>query len=244
MLGAALDASGPGAPGYFGKLPGFGDFVTRRLPRGFVEPWDNWLQQCVLGARERLGVSWLETYLTSPIWRFAMGAGVCGPSGWTGLVMPSVDRVGRHFPLTLASELPADSGLLPLLCEDSWFERLEELALSTLDEPFDLAIFDQELQGLTLQASGNAVVSALKGAQTDGVSWYFELPSVASLGPSMPAILESLFRPQLDRHSFWWTSGSAKVKPCFLTCAGLPPAASAAAFLDGNWGHWGWASEL
>lgn len=244
MLGAAVDLSGSGAPGYFGKLPGFGDFVTRRLPRSFVEPWDNWLQQSVLGARERLGVSWLETYLTSPIWRFAVTPGLCGPSGWTGLVMPSVDSVGRHFPLTIACELPVDTGLLPLLCEEAWFERLEDLALSTLDEPFDLDLFDAALQALTLQPSGNPVVRAMTGVQSEGASWCFELPSVASLRPSMPAILESLLGTQLERHSFWWTSGSAKVKPCFLTCCGLPPAATSPAFLDGNWSRWGWASAL
>jgi type VI secretion system protein ImpM len=243
MLGAALDAGNPAAsPGYFGKLPGFADFVTRRLPRSFVDPWDDWLQQCILSARDRLGVGWLDTYLTSPIWRFAVGAGVCGTAGWTGLLMPSVDRVGRHFPLTLATELPTESGLLSVLAEDAWFDRLEQLALTTLDEPFDLAVFDQELQALALQASGNPLLSKLRG--TEGVSWCFELPSIAFLGQSLPAILESLFRGQLDRHTFWWTSGSAKVKPCLLTCRGLPHTASSAAFLDGNWSRWGWAGQL
>lgn len=244
MLGAAVDAVDPGAPGYFGKLPGFADFVTRRLPRAFVDPWDTWLQESIVSARDRLGVEWLDTYLTSPIWRFALGAGVCGSAGWTGLLMPSVDRVGRHFPLTLAAELPADSGLLPVLSQEGWFERLEELALSSLDEPFDLAVFDQQLQTLALPASQSAPLSKLRGSQAEAMSWCFELPSVASLGWSLPAIVESVFGSQLDRHTFWWTSGSAKVKPCLLTCRGLPHTAGAAAFLDGNWGRWGWASQL
>ena len=30
--------------GFFGKLPSHGDFLSRRLPRSFVDPWDSWLQ--------------------------------------------------------------------------------------------------------------------------------------------------------------------------------------------------------
>jgi type VI secretion system protein ImpM len=242
MLGAALAAGGPAGPGYFGKLPGFADFVTRRLPRGFLDPWDDWLQQSILSARDQLGASWLDTYLTSPIWRFAVSAGVCGPAGWTGLLMPSVDRVGRHFPLTLAAELSAERGLVPVLQEDGWFEELEELALSTLDEPFDAEAFDRQLEALPLPAPGQGLAASPTGSPTDAAG-YFPLRSIGVLGRSLPAILEALFPGQLDRYTFWWTSGSTKVAPCLLTCRGLPHTASAAAFLDGNWSRWGWGSQ-
>ena len=59
MSGPALTADRPEVPGFFGKLPEFPDFVGRRLPRSFLDPWDNWLQQGILSSRERLGVSWL-----------------------------------------------------------------------------------------------------------------------------------------------------------------------------------------
>ena len=32
------------AAGWYGKLPGLGDFAMRRLPPNFVERWDAWLQ--------------------------------------------------------------------------------------------------------------------------------------------------------------------------------------------------------
>jgi type VI secretion system protein ImpM len=32
-------------PGFYGKLPTAGDFVTRRLPIDFVRVWDRWLAQ-------------------------------------------------------------------------------------------------------------------------------------------------------------------------------------------------------
>jgi hypothetical protein len=31
--------------GFFGKLPRLSDFLSRRIPRTFPGPWDNWLQQ-------------------------------------------------------------------------------------------------------------------------------------------------------------------------------------------------------
>ena len=64
-------------PGYFGKFPSHGDFITRRLPRdGFLDIWDSWLQNALATSREQLGEAWLPTYLTSPLWRFALAAGV------------------------------------------------------------------------------------------------------------------------------------------------------------------------
>ena len=49
-----------------------------------------------------------RVYLTSPAWRFVFAAGACGPVPVIGLMAPSVDRVGRHFPLTIIAELPPD----------------------------------------------------------------------------------------------------------------------------------------
>jgi type VI secretion system protein ImpM len=51
-------------PGYFGKIPMRGDFVTCRLPRSFLDPWDSWLQEAICANRERMGNSWLSAYLT------------------------------------------------------------------------------------------------------------------------------------------------------------------------------------
>lgn len=101
-------------PGFYGKLPALGDFVSRRLPRQFIEPWDQWLQSAIAASREQLGSDWLDVYLTSPIWRFGLGAGVCGTGAWAGVLMPSVDKVGRYYPLTLAVPVP-EAQSLPFL---------------------------------------------------------------------------------------------------------------------------------
>ncbi|HEX7968785.1 MAG TPA: type VI secretion system-associated protein TagF, partial [Stellaceae bacterium] len=92
--------------GFFGKVPARGDFVSRRLVRDFTEPWDGWLQDALAMSAQQLAEAWLSTYLTAPIWRFLLSSGVCGEMPMLGVVMPSVDRVGRYFPLTLAVAVP------------------------------------------------------------------------------------------------------------------------------------------
>jgi type VI secretion system protein ImpM len=136
-----------GGAGFFGKVPSHGDFVSRRLPADFVAPWDAWLQAGLADSRVRLGDGWLPIYLNSPIWRFALGAGVCGPQAWAGVMMPSVDRVGRYFPLTLVHVVSADGRTAPCwpVAGAHWYHRLETLALSCLDAGFLLARFDTAL---------------------------------------------------------------------------------------------------
>lgn len=148
--------------GVFGKLPSHGDFISRRLPRDFIGPWDAWLQAGLAESRLHLSERWLPVYLNSPAWRFALAAGVCGPAAWVGVMIPSVDRVGRYFPLTLALGLPPgldlrlDPGLelnhgAPSIAAP-WYDQLEGLALSCLAPDFSLALFDAALAGMTAPA--------------------------------------------------------------------------------------------
>ena len=59
------------AAGFYGKVPALGDFVGRGLPASFVDPFDLWLRAGLAASRARLGESWRDRYLTSPLWRFA-----------------------------------------------------------------------------------------------------------------------------------------------------------------------------
>jgi type VI secretion system protein ImpM len=133
-------------PGLYGKLPILGDFVSRRLPASFVQRWDAWIQQALSASREQLDARWLDTYLTSPIWRFVLSPGICGEKAVTGVLMPSVDRVGRYFPLTLAAML--DEPRIPsqlFVTAADWFDTLEQLALSALEDDINFDGFDRKL---------------------------------------------------------------------------------------------------
>lgn len=131
--------------GFFGKVISHGDFVSRRLPLEFLNPWDTWLQAGLQCSRERLGEQWLEVYLCSPIWCFALAAGVCGEQAWAGVMIPSVDRVGRYFPLSVVAAIEG----MPSL-DTAWYGAVERLALSALGEGFSLEAFDDSVRTLPL----------------------------------------------------------------------------------------------
>lgn len=141
------------AAGWYGKLPSLGDFAQRRLDPGFIEAWDHWLAEELAAWREREPEEWLRRYLASPSWRFLIAPGTLpGPAGrlaWAGALMPSVDRVGRYFPLTLVMPLPAlpadDAEAGALLC---WLQQLDDLALDALDEEWNAEQLEAELQRL------------------------------------------------------------------------------------------------
>jgi type VI secretion system protein ImpM len=123
--------------GWYGKIPALGDFASRRLPAGFVNSWDIWLQNSLAASRLALLERWPDIYLNSPIWRFLLLPGVCGNSCWTGILMPSVDKVGRHFPLTFAVALdPQPETITTVFAAQKWFAVIEEIALSSVRMDF------------------------------------------------------------------------------------------------------------
>ncbi len=98
--------------GWYGKIPGTGDFIARRMPSSFSEAWDRWLQAAIAGSRDRLGGRWRDTFLSMPIWRFVLSPGMLTQNAWAGIMVPSVDAVGRYFPLAVASALPWFAGVM------------------------------------------------------------------------------------------------------------------------------------
>ncbi len=225
--------------GFFGKVPTHGDFISRRLPRSFLEPWDRWLQGAIAASRQQLGEGWLEVYLVSPLWRFCLSPGLCGPELWAGIVMPSVDRVGRYFPLCIAVSLPAGEGLFGISVQArAWFDDAQAVILSALeDEAFDVAEFDERVRKL---AGGSPVPEpgpVLSGVADGDKPWRMPLrpDSPEQLSGACTHILHSLAKAKFGAYSLWWTEGSEQVMPSLLTCAGLPPPEGFAALLNGRW---------
>jgi len=118
----------PGGLGFFGKLPGVGDFVQRRLPADFVTRWDAHFQRVLAAIPQQLGPRWPQTYDQGPLWRFILAPGVCGQRAWAGVMGPAMDRVGRRFPMVLGGaidETPGDAA--QVLRSQAWFAALERL---------------------------------------------------------------------------------------------------------------------
>lgn len=224
--------------GFFGKLPALGDFVSRRLPRPFMEPWDQWLQASMRTSQDMHGEQWLSLFLVSPIWRFALSPGLCGPTAWAGILMPSVDRVGRYYPLTLAQEIQADQ-VTDVFCYGSrWFSELEDAALSALSEAFDLEHFDQALLGIRMPCAYSepldaqfdreqTVTTAIKPA------YRFDLQDLGHTEHVFPNLARLLLNRFLPTYSFWATEGAQYGQASFLCCEGLPPIDAYADFLRG-----------
>jgi len=223
--------------GFYGKLPMRGDFVTRGLTRHFIEPWDAWLQAALAESRRQLDQTWLDCYLTSPLWRFALSPGLCGEAAHAGVLMPSVDRVGRHFPLVLATPLADDTNLLALTTAD-WFERAEQAALAGLDSDLELDQFAEGVQALGAPPGESAPVASGAGA-----AWRWSLPDLAALDAIGVELADWLLRERFLRYSLWWSHGSDRIAPGFLVCPDLPQPAGFAALLAGDWQRWGWGER-
>ncbi|WP_028217629.1 type VI secretion system-associated protein TagF [Paraburkholderia oxyphila] len=216
--------------GFFGKVRTHGDFVARRLPAAFIEPWDRSIQAGMLEARSRYGAQWLPLYLNAPVWSFALGAELCGEEAWVGVLMPGVDRVGRYFPFTLAR--PMAQALLAgwLRSAQAWFDAATGLALSTLAPSFDLERFDEQ-------------VAALDGfGQDDGAPWrYACLPEGEEPGVGLG---ECLATHAAVGESMWWSEGSDVVPATLRIGAGLLDGPRFADLLDVAQAPWRTAIAL
>ncbi|MCW1917926.1 type VI secretion system-associated protein TagF [Rhodobacter sp. KR11] len=124
--------------GAFGKMPALGDFFRMGVAADFVSAWDGWLQSMILGGKSALGPAWTEAYFSAPIWRFALAPGVAGAGAVAGVLMPSVDRVGRQFPLTLVAPVSGDpvlGGPMAILAgPHALWAAVEDLALDCLED--------------------------------------------------------------------------------------------------------------
>lgn len=230
--------------GFYGKAPTHGDFLRRRVPDDFLQPWDEWLQRSIAESRNELAAGWLEVYLTSPIWRFAISRGVCGPSMALGVLMPSVDRVGRYFPMTLVATGLGDTPL-PAIAEgtSAWFEELERTALGVVaEDDFRLEQFDAQVEQLAghpalVEEPGEAAVYPALRYRSAPLVLVAPIPDAGALASAWSALVAEQCRGLGGGCCLWWTSGSERVRPCLLVTEGLPGADAFRAMLDGGWSY-------
>jgi len=225
--------------GVFGKLPLHGDFIYRNLPNNCMNAWDEWLQRYIAGSREQLSNEWLDIYLTSPIWRFAMSEGVLDESAWIGMIVPSVDRVGRYFPISVLSRVPTQANLFEyLMLQTGWFKKIEECLLDALDAQLDVDELMTAIEGHELnQHTAYEKVQRLENHSSAVISMEFEEQSSASV---YPHFLDAFLSLSLASFSVWITPGSERVEPCMSITQGLPKIGGIASMLDGQWSYWNW----
>jgi type VI secretion system protein ImpM len=134
------------ATGFDGKLPSRGDFVSAGLPSSFLKPWRAWVEAAVHASRQMLGEDWVPAWLEAPIWHFACAPGVAGPDAALGLIFPSVDRAGRHFPMTIAAVCPGFAHTPSLDAAAAWLAEAEAAGLDALMTDTDPAALGAALR--------------------------------------------------------------------------------------------------
>jgi type VI secretion system protein ImpM len=232
--------------GFFGKLPSHGDFIERRVGSAFRDLWDEWMQRCIVESRQELAGRWLDCYLTSPMWRFYLCDGVAGVGSYAGLLLPSVDRVGRYFPLTVVVELPIGIPAAGFAAAASdWFEEIEQLCADALQNPqFDLGAFDAALEASADKLSGVDRLQAATVFPGNSSQWHWPTASVNGFAAAVSAPLMSMAQGALRPMTMWWTAGSELIEPCVLLNRALPRPDSFAALLAGTWNDGRWDGEV
>ncbi len=221
-------------PGFYGKLPVLGDFVSRRLPHDFITQWDGWLQSSFAVSREMLAERWLHYYLNSPIWRFGLSSGLCGKDSWIGIIMPSVDRVGRYFPLTIARKTPANISVEQFFCSSSaWFESAEQIALMALENDLSVDVFDEMVRKVE-----NSKTSSGVNFLPDLTQSFEELQF--QTGVTIPVMDQNMLNGGIRGLSFWSTAGSEAIQSGSCFFRGLPPFNYFSGFLTGQFYLQGW----
>lgn len=213
--------------GYMGKVPSRGDFIAHGLPGELRERWFEWCQAALAVSREQLGDQWLDAYLTCPIWHFAAGPGALAEGGMIGTLIPSVDRVGRHFPFLVAGA--HEGTLLDAWRQADWFSAMEERALAVLEDSWNETAWYKELAAIS---GPEAEVSRLQWPEGEG---NLMLPGDAREEDWLAAV----FGARRGR-VLWWSQGSAFVEPATLLTEGLPQVGQFAAMIAGQWREHGW----
>ena len=232
------------ATGWYGKIPGTGDFITRRVAPTFSEAWHGWLQEAIAGSRHRLGARWRDSFLSMPVWRFVLSPGVLSANAWAGIMAPSVDAVGRYFPLAVASALPSASLDLvgTLAGAESWFDEVEAVALSAIAPAADTAAIDAAIAQRPFRAEWLRYPEArddtvpIRGAKPQ-MLW---LPLGPRRGRAAAPELSTFAERLAEPCSAWLAEESELFPRCALLCESLPAGEQYCAMMDGRWVEHGW----
>ncbi|HUO54910.1 MAG TPA: type VI secretion system-associated protein TagF [Rhodoblastus sp.] len=212
----------------YGKTPTRRDFIAVGAPRAFLSVWEPWVTACVSASRQDLNDGWRDSFLTAPIWRFWLGAEICG-TATLGAIMPSMDGVGRYFPLTFAVMAESEEEFAPPETDPraAWFEAVENFLLATLEG----GDHESMLRDLAAVPRPSA-----NGAEADGLIAGVHRAEASDLDFSAAFARSRVAAPAraAAASSFWWTLGGEDYAACALSCLRLPSPHLFSTMLTGN----------
>lgn len=206
--------------GLFGKLPARRDFVAFNAPPAFLHPWETWLQSAVSASRSRLGAEWPDHYMTAPLWRFSLGREALGAAA-LGVFMPSLDGVGRYFPLSLFALAPNGHAFPDPAADaqDAWFDAAEALLLSTLEPE---VAYEATLEALQALAPPALAPDAPADAGVTRLDRGLLVRAEGDLSAAFVRSRAAEAERALARGTNWWTIGGEDFPAQILSLDGLP----------------------
>lgn len=131
----------------FGKIPAHGDFISRGLDPVLHEALDLWISAELARARARFG-DFDERYVRAAPWHFVDR----DPDGsWSGgALCPSVDAVGRRFPILVAA--PATDAAQAIATAHAALE----LVFAALGEAWEATRLHDALGAIAVSATPDA----------------------------------------------------------------------------------------
>jgi len=216
--------------GYYGKLPLRGDFIQRNLSTEFIQMWDGWLQSVLSTSRETLNETWLNHYLVSPVWRYFISDSQF--NYYAGVMLPSVDKVGRYFPFTLCMPIDQEIDANQFVLNNSnWYDTTEQLALHALNESISMEQLNEATDLLNTKVA------------LDNINPSYELPELRiplnvnnKVTDALMQISSRLPIKQLQtKVNYWWTEGTDQIGGNFISINGFPDDNVFTAMLDGHW---------
>lgn len=221
--------------GLFGKLPAKRDFIALNASAGFLGPYEKWLQGGLTASRLELGQGWQTSYLNAPIWRFWLGGAHCGGVPVAGAFMPSVDGVGRYFPLTVLAVSEPGNAIPPpeVDPQDLWFGAIEDFLLQALDPGASYEAVVERLSALPVPTG-----ESLPAPPQDMVRLADGTIVSAATSSGLPERLAAL---RVEDHArayahacYLWTVGGPSFEPLALVGQALPDPHLFAALLTGR----------
>jgi type VI secretion system protein ImpM len=206
----------------FGKLAAKRDFIALSAPRDFLNAWEPWMQGCVSASRDTLGRDWQQTYLTAPIWRFWLGADICGATV-VGAFMSSLDGVGRYYPLTLFAYADPHTAFAPPDIEThaEWFAATEDFLLSTLGNDVTFEAITDGLARLAAPAQ-QPVNSWPEGMSVLAEGTIATRPTGGSFSETFRSLCTANYSSIYAAATFWWTVGGGDYRELAFCCRQMP----------------------
>jgi len=213
--------------GYMGKVPARGDFIAADIRPEVRDLFFEWFQASLAVSRDQLADQWMDAYLTSPIWHFCASAGGILDSGLLGTLIPSVDRVGRHFPFLVVREFGGQA--LDGWRSPQWASAMEDCILAVLEDDWREDNWRQQLGSIEAPEPTSARMHWPKAVGN------LVFPSAGTESDWVEAMLR-----KDNRTVIWWTQGSAFVEPVTLLTEGLPKIGQFVSMMVGQWSNHGW----